>query len=100
VENNCGTLVYYKPNGKVSESRFVSGKYKNSTWEFFDLGTKLAYKCQERGIKLIVRECGKSSGEDPPETPVPLAGTQGGKPSVVAANGKSKRKGAAAKTGR
>lgn len=73
VTNGVGTLVYLKPNGRTAETRFVSGNFKNSTWEFFDLGTKLAYKCQERGITLKVIECGKSSGPVLGETSEPLA---------------------------
>lgn len=73
VTNGVGTLVYFKPNGRTSESRFVSGDYKNSTWEFFDLATKLSYKCQDRGIRFEVVECGKSSGSVPTETTESLA---------------------------
>lgn len=73
VTHGIGQLVYFKPNGKTSETRFVSGDYKNSTWEFFDLATKLAYKCQDRGVVLKIVECGKSSGPEQSETSAPLA---------------------------
>lgn len=81
VAYGIGTLVYLKPNGACSESRFVSGNYKNSTWEFFDLGSKLAYKCQDRGVSLKVVECGKpASGEVSSKTPGPLAKKKSSRP--------------------
>lgn len=77
VTHGVGTLVYLKPNDKKSATRFISGDFKNSTWEFFDLGSKLAYKCQDRGVTLKVVECGKTaSGEVSPKTPGSLAATK------------------------
>lgn len=80
VLNGIGTLVYCKPNGRYAERRMVSGDFKNSTWEFFDLGNKLAYKCQDRGVQLVVKEFGKgdddASGPVPSKTPGSLAGSK------------------------
>lgn len=73
VSHGVGTLVYMKPNSTCAQNRHVSGDYKNSTWEFFDLASKLAYKCQDRGIALKVVECGAASGEVPEKTPETLA---------------------------
>ena len=58
VANGIGTLIYLQPSGAVSQNRFVSGDYKNSTWEFHALKSLLEYKCQERGIGLRVVKCG------------------------------------------
>ena len=58
VANNIGTLVYIQPSGAFAESRYVSGSYKNSTWEFHHLKTKLAYKCQDRGVEFKTHERG------------------------------------------
>jgi len=60
VTNGIGTLYYCKPNGQCSENRCVSGDFKNSTWEFFDLQSKLDYKCKARGVKLVPIEFGKA----------------------------------------
>jgi transposase len=65
VANGIGRIVYCKPNGRYAERRMVSGDFKNSTWQFHDLGTKLAYKCQDRGVTLETKEFGSgdASGE-------------------------------------
>lgn len=60
VTNGIGTLYYCKPNGPCSENRCVSGGFKNSTWEFHDLQSKLDYKCKARGVKLVPIEFGKA----------------------------------------
>jgi hypothetical protein len=78
VLNGVGTLVYLKPNGQCSENRFVSGNFKNSTWEFFDLQSKLRYKGEGRGVLVEVVECGKesASGSVTSNTSEPLAETK------------------------
>lgn len=54
-----GTLVFCKPNGDYAASRLISGDYKNSTWEFYQLLTQLQYKAKDAGITLEVWEFGK-----------------------------------------
>lgn len=78
VTHGIGKLIYCKPNGIYAERRMVSGKYKNSTWEFFDIANKLSYKCQDRGVELKVVEFGaeRASGEVPAKKPGPLAKTK------------------------
>lgn len=68
VANGIGNLIYFKPNGQCAVNRMVSGGNKNATWEFHDLGSKLSYKSQDRGVILTVVECGKE-----PEAKEPVA---------------------------
>jgi len=61
-EREVGKLVYIQPNGNA-KSRFlaVSGKTKrreSSSWDWFQVGAQLGYKCQEAGIELVVRKGG------------------------------------------
>ena len=60
VLNGIGRLVYLKPSGIVSENRAVtrlgSTGLDQTSWEFFQLKTLLAYKCQDAGIEFSVIE--------------------------------------------
>jgi len=103
VLNGIGTLIYCKPNGRSAERRMVSGNYKNSTWEFFDLGSKLAYKCNDRGVVLKVLEFGKDVASGPvlSKTTPPLAQKNGNRPAGVTALDHKQNQAAVAKsTGR
>lgn len=66
IANRIGTLIYYQPGKECSATRFVSGEFKNSTWEFFQLGTHLKYKCQDRGVTLKIVEFGKDESQTDP----------------------------------
>lgn len=96
VTYGIGRIVYMKPNGSYAERRHVSGNFKNSTWEFFDLASKLAYKCQDRGVTLEVKECGKGSddsarGPVPSKTPTPLAESQSAQGTQVAKSARKRK---------
>jgi hypothetical protein len=66
VARGIGKLVYLKPSGSVADHRAVStlGHVDGdcSTWEFFQLKTMLAYKCQDVGIEFSCVEFDGSSG--------------------------------------
>lgn len=67
VANGFSSLTYKQPMGSYSTSRFVSGDFKNSTWEFYQLGTMLAYKAQDAGVKFAVDQnhgCERSNDDD------------------------------------
>lgn len=70
VARGIGRLVYYQPIGDVASHRWIStagaSGCDQSTWEFFQLGAMLAYKCQDVGIELVVRKVG--GGESPSQT--------------------------------
>ena len=61
VVNWYGALVYKQPEGRYATSRFVAGEFKNSTWEFYQIGSQLAYKCQDAGIAFSVQKVGASA---------------------------------------
>lgn len=82
--NGYSKLIYKQPEGRYATSRMVSGDYKNSTWEFFQLGTMLAYKGQDQGVDVVVQKIG-ASGDVPPKTPGPLAATKDKDATAVAA---------------
>ena len=59
-----GTLVWYQPVGSRRDSRFLSwagsgGRNDLRQWDWTQLGGLLARKCEENGIELEVRRCGK-----------------------------------------
>lgn len=57
VERGIGAVVYHPPVEEHRDRYFLTkaGNYPNSgmSWEFFQVKTMLAYKCQERGIDFI-----------------------------------------------
>jgi len=66
VSQKCGRLVYFLPIGPVRESRFLhtAGKLPdhrdNSSWDWSQMQSILAYKCQQAGIDLEVRKVGET----------------------------------------
>jgi hypothetical protein len=66
VLHKCGRLVYLLPIGPVRESRFLhtAGKLPdhrdNSSWDWSQMQSILAYKCQQAGIDLEVRKAGET----------------------------------------
>ncbi len=66
LAERCKRLVYLQPEGERAESRFlhnagkVAGRDDSTGWPWFDIGTKLAYKCQQNGIELEVRKVPKA----------------------------------------
>ncbi len=62
VSHGIGKLIYVQPEGDFAESRFLhnTGKIANSPdstgWTWFQLGTFLKYKCQEKGIELVIKK--------------------------------------------
>lgn len=65
IERGVSTLIYYQPLGEKKETRLISNIGKQgdagrdqSDWEFAQIATMLAYKCQEAGIKLVIEKVG------------------------------------------
>lgn len=85
VAKGCATLIYFQPEGRIADTRLISGSYKNSTWEFHQLGTMLAYKCQERGVNLIIHKVGGERLNDAEKTGTARTNTKvkAGKSSVA-----------------
>jgi len=58
-----GKLVYYQPTGKAAATRYMEaeGKLPNvrdaTGWQWFQVGTMLAQKCQESGVELEIVKC-------------------------------------------
>ncbi|MDE2104090.1 MAG: hypothetical protein KGL39_43030 [Patescibacteria group bacterium] len=57
-----GKLVYFQPVDDARESRFLStagkvaGQREGTLWDWYQVGSLLALKCQEAGIELVVRK--------------------------------------------
>lgn len=67
-----GEIVYVQPAGSVRDKRFLSragkvaGREDSTGWDWYQVASMLAYKCKERGIKLVVRKSGEDAvGENP-----------------------------------
>jgi len=64
--HKCGKLVYFQPIGPARESRFLhtAGKLPDrpdqSSWDWGQVQSILAYKCQQAGVELEVRRMGES----------------------------------------
>lgn len=60
ISRGIGKIVYHQPEGDWAESRFLSTAGKDSdwqdgtTWEFFQFGNMLQYKCQKHGLKCEI----------------------------------------------
>lgn len=67
-QNGIGLLIYLQPDDERRATRFLTNVGKDAhredatAWDYADMATKLAYKCQEAGIALEVRKSGKSEG--------------------------------------
>lgn len=68
VERKIGTLVYFQPEGERGQTRFLAraGVEDNrlAGWEFFQIKTMLAYKCERVGIKFSVKKFGTTAETD------------------------------------
>lgn len=68
VANGIGRIVYYQPSGKFADSRFlanagkVEGRHDASSWDWYQVGSMLGYKCNRAGIELVVRKTAECHG--------------------------------------
>lgn len=80
VESRCGVLYYFQPGGWFRDNRFLSRAGKRddvqdaSAWDWFQIGSRLEFLCEEAGIefrwqKPDRREAEKSRPSDKPEGP-------------------------------
>jgi hypothetical protein len=63
-EKGIGALVWYQPVGSRRDSRFLSwagsgGRNDLRQWDWTQLGGLLARKCEENGIALEIKRCGR-----------------------------------------
>jgi len=59
-----GKLVWYQPVGERRENRFLAkagaaGRNDLRQWDWTQLGGLLARRCEENGVELVVKRCGK-----------------------------------------
>lgn len=63
-DRRCGKVVYYQPEGRFAEGRFLStagkvpGRHDASSWDWYQFGKRLQDKCAEAGIECEVRKHG------------------------------------------
>lgn len=76
VDSGCGRFVYFQPADKWASEAFlatagkIEGRREASAWDWTQVATMLAYKCQDVGIAFeVVKE---SSGPVAEETAVPV----------------------------
>ena len=69
IINDCvtagvGVLVYFQPTGRWRSSRFLSTAGKipdrqdSTSWDYQQVATDLAYKCEQAGIRFVLRKNG------------------------------------------
>lgn len=64
ILNGVGTLYYFQPVDGVS--RFlhnagkVAGRHDSTSWDWYQVGSILQYKCKDLGITLVVKKSGES----------------------------------------
>ncbi len=64
VRDDLGVLVYYQPTGDWRGSRYLStagkipDRHDSTCWDWFQMGTMLAYKCEQAGIRFVLRKSG------------------------------------------
>lgn len=69
VSRGIGSLEYWQPAGDKRLSRFLSKAGKSdeiresTLWDYFQIKTMLAYKCERAGIAFTCRTFGDASGE-------------------------------------
>jgi|TARA_Y100000034_G_C6852111_1_gene386668 hypothetical protein len=67
VQRGIGHLIYLQPVASQRDTRFlanagkVHGRHDSTGWDWAQVATLLAYKCQEVGIHLEVRKCDGTS---------------------------------------
>ena len=70
VAAGAGRLIYVQPDDDFAETRFlgmagkVPGRRDASGWPWFQVATFLKYKCQEKGIELVVEKRSRGSFSD------------------------------------
>ena len=71
LETNCGRLVYFQPARSIRSSRFlhntgkVPGRVDNTSWDWSQVQSLLARKCDEVGIDFTVRKVGERKYQTP-----------------------------------
>ena len=69
VDRGIGKLVYLQPDGDESDTRFLSWSGVNDDrlfgWEYFQVKTLLAYKCQSAGIEFVCVKRGAMRESEP-----------------------------------
>lgn len=71
LKNGIGKLIYYQAAGSFAESRFLATAGKDlkwndaTTWEFYQVGTMLKYKCERAGIQCEVRKTEEGGSRKP-----------------------------------
>lgn len=64
IRYGCGTIVYLQPNDEHKKARrFLSVAGSNSycrlSWDYYQFGSMLSYKCEGKGINCVVQKTKK-----------------------------------------
>lgn len=58
IADGVGTIEYFQPTGFQRDRRWLTGDDYRCGWDYFQVKTMLAQKCERAGIKLISRQIG------------------------------------------
>lgn len=64
IRHGCGTIVYLQPGDEHKKAkRFLNVAGSNAhcrlTWDYFQFGSMLSFKCQDKGIECVIKKTEK-----------------------------------------
>jgi hypothetical protein len=58
VADGIGTIEYWQPTGFQRDRRWLTGTDYRCGWDYFQVATMLAQKCERAGIEFVLRKIG------------------------------------------